>query len=267
MISKRTVTNLLSCCGRILFSFAIMALGSETVICAHSAADSLGPEYKVIPVLPWLPAISWFAYIFGAILAVCGAAILVKRVARSASLVLGSCLFLGALTLDLPKYAVHFGNMSLRTTVFEPLALAALAWLLGGRVASPGWLLRGSRYLLGLSLVVFGVDHLIGLLPIAALIPAWIPWHVFWIGFFGAGFCAAGLSISFNLLPTWGAGCLGLMFAIWVITLHLPRVLGVYGIPGAPQNPNEWESLLIAVALWGGPWALIEGAGREEQLT
>lgn len=46
------------------------------------------------------------------------------------------------------------------------------------------------------------------------------------------------------------------MFAIWVLTLHLPRVLGLYGIAGAPRNPNEWSSLFIAIALWGGSWAL-----------
>ena len=70
------------------------------------------------------------------------------------------------------------------------------------------------------------------------------------------GFIAAGLSVSFNFLPTLGAFGLGLMFGIWVLTLHLPRVLGLYGIPGACHNPNEWESLFIAMALWEGPWAL-----------
>jgi hypothetical protein len=47
-----------------------------------------------------------------------------------------------------------------------------------------------------------------------------------------------------------------IMFAIWVVTLHLPRVLGLYGIPGAPHDPDEWSrsSLFIAVALWGGLW-------------
>jgi hypothetical protein len=44
------------------------------------------------------------------------------------------------------------------------------------------------------------------------------------------------------------------MFAIWVVTLHLPRVLGLYGIPGAAHDPDEWSSLFIAVALWGGLW-------------
>jgi hypothetical protein len=62
--------------------------------------------------------------------------------------------------------------------------------------------------------------------------------------------------IGLNLLQYLGAVCLGLMFGIWVLTLHLPRVLGIYGIPGAPQNPNEWSSLFIATAFWGGLWAL-----------
>ena len=146
--------------------------------------------------------------------------------------------------------------MSLRTAVCEPLAIAALAWLLPGRRVVPGWRTYTSRYLLMLCLIVFGVDHLIGLEPIARLVPAWIPFHVFWIGFFGIAFIATGVSIGLDVRRVWGAFGLGLMFAIWVLTLHLPRVLGLYGIAGAPRNPNEWSSLFIAIALWGGSWAL-----------
>ena len=46
------------------------------------------------------------------------------------------------------------------------------------------------------------------------------------------------------------------MFGIWVVTLHLPRTLGFYGIPGALQDPDEWSSMFIAIGLWGGAWAL-----------
>jgi hypothetical protein len=53
----------------------------------------------------------------------------------------------------------------------------------------------------------------------------------------------------FQFLQRWGAICIGLMFGIWVVTLHLPRVLGLHGIPGAPRHPNEWSSLFIAVGL------------------
>jgi hypothetical protein len=239
-----------------LFSLAIIALGIETMVCSQHVSNALGPRYRIIPVLPFLPAIPWLAYVFGTIFAACGVGLVSKRTLRPAALALGCLLLLCTLVLEIPKNLASIGNMSLRTGVFEPLALGCLAWLLPGCDAIPRWLARTSRYLLALSLVVFGVDHFLALAPIGALIPNWIPWHVFWIAFFGAGFIAAGLSIGLNFLLRWGAACIGLMYAIWVFTLHLPRVVGLYGISGAPNSPAEWSSLFIAIALWGGSWAL-----------
>jgi len=263
--SERTrsdwAADLLFKLSRLIFSLAIIALGIETLVCARYVGHSLGPQYEVIPVLPWLPAIPWLAVVFGAVWVACGAGLLSKRTMPAAALVLGSLLFLCALVLDAPKNAVDIGNISLRTTVLEPLTLAGLAWLLPGPGATPRWLAGGSRYLVGLSLIVFGADHFLALAFIAGLIPAWIPWHVFWVAFFGVAFIAAGLSIGLNWLERLGAFGIGLMFGIWVVTLHVPRVLGLYGIPGAPTNPNEWSSLFIAVALWGGPWALASHSG------
>jgi hypothetical protein len=260
---ERAVDAMLSP-GRAVFALAMMALGAETIVCARYVFDTppFGSQHKVIPVIPWLPAIPWLAYVFGAVWLICGAGLLSRRTVRTAAIVLGSLLFVCAIILEVPKNAENIGSMSLRTGVFEPIALAALAWLLPEPGATPSWLVRGSRYLLALSFIVFGVDHLIALAPIGSLIPSWIPWHVFWIGFFGVGFIAAGVSIAFNFLQRWGVAWIGLMFAIWVFTLHLPRVLGLYGIPGAPHNPNEWSSLFIAVALWGGSWALARVEAR-----
>ncbi|MGH9711272.1 MAG: hypothetical protein ACRD37_12075, partial [Candidatus Acidiferrales bacterium] len=69
-------------------------------------------------------------------------------------------------------------------------------------------------------------------------------------------FIAAGLSIGLNILLRWGAACIGLMFAIWVLTLHIPRTLfGLYGGRG-PKDPDEWAGVFIVLALWGGSWAL-----------
>jgi uncharacterized membrane protein len=247
--------------GRTLFSLAIIALGVETLVCARITGHSQGPQYEVIPALPWLPAIPWMATAFGALWVACGASLLVPRTARWAAITLGSLLFLCALILDVPKNAANLGSISLRTTVFEPLALASLAWLLPGQGAVPSLLGRAGRYVLAFSLIVFGVDHFLALAFIATLLPGWIPWHVFWVAFFGGLFIAAGLSIALNFLQRWGAAGVALMFGIWVITLHLPRVLGLYAIPGAPRDPNEWSSLFIAVALCGGMWALtgVEG--------
>jgi uncharacterized membrane protein len=235
--------------GQFVFSFAIAAVGVETLVCARDVSHVLGPQYEVIPVIPWLPSIPWLAYLFGAVWISCAVGLLFNRSMRVAALTLGSLLLLCTLVLIVPKYAVTLGSMSMRTVVFEPLAIACLAWLLQGKAAIP-------NYLLALSFVVFGVDHLIALEPIGSLIPSWLPWHVFWVAFFGVGFIAAGVAIALDWLKRPAAIGIGLMFAIWVITLHLPRVLGWYGIPGAPRDPDEWSSLLIAVALWGGSWAL-----------
>jgi uncharacterized membrane protein len=239
---KRSADALLRS-GYMMFSLAIIALGIETFVWAGSLVGTLIQTDR-------------FGKILGPILVVCGVGLLFKRTVRTAAMALGSLLFLYTLVFEVPKYAGAPRSMTLRTQVFEPLAIAALAWLLPGQDAIPNWLARASRYLLAVSFIVFGVDHFLALAPIGQLIPPWIPWHVFWIAFFGVGFIGAGLSIGLNLLSRWGAAGLGLMFAIWVFTLHLPRTaLGLYGGSG-PRSPDEWSSLFIAIALWGGPWVL-----------
>jgi uncharacterized membrane protein len=248
--------------GRCIFSAAVIAIGAETIACARNVSHPLGPQYEGLPVLPWLPAIPWVAYLFGAIWIACGIGMLAKSTRRIAAIALGILLFACTVILVIPKYAVALGSIGLRTVVFEPFSLACFAWLLAGRNAIPGWLERFSRYLLAIALIVFGIDHFLALAFIASLIPGWIPFHAFWVALFGVAFIATGISIAFNVLLRWGAFCLGLMFAAYVLTLHIPRVAGLYNIPGATQNPNEWSSLFIAVAFWGGLWAL---AGVPEQ--
>jgi uncharacterized membrane protein len=248
--------------GRCIYVAGIIALGVENIVCARNVTHSLGPKYDVIPVLPWLPSIAWLAYFFGAVMIFCGAGIVAPASRRKAAMTLGSILFVCTIILDVPKYAVAISSISLRTIVFEPLSIACLAFLLPDPSATPAWLTRASRLLLGVSMIIFGIDHFLALIFIANLIPAWIPFHVFWVAFFGAAFIAAGISIGINVLSRWGAFGLGLMFGIWVVTLHLPRVLGLYGIPNAPHNPNEWSSLFIAVTLWGGLWAIARNEDR-----
>lgn len=242
--------------GRAIFALAVVALGIETFVVARVVSDVLGSQYRVLPVLPWLPAIPWLAYLFGAMWILCGAGLLSARTLRTSALVLGALLFVCGVILDAPKYVPDIASVPLRTIVFEPVAMACLAWLMAGPTAMPRFLTLTGRYLLAASLIIFGADHFLVLAFIATLLPSWIPWHVFWVVFFGVAFIAGGISIAINFLQRWAAAGLGLMFGIWVLTLHLPRVLGLYGIPNAPRDPDEYSSLFIAVALWGGLWAL-----------
>jgi len=243
--------------GRCVYAAAIIALGVENISCARTATHVLGARYDVIPVLPWLPAIPWLAYVFGAVLVFCAAGMLAPASRRKAALTLGAVLLVSTILLDFPKYALHLASIPLRTIALEPLSLACLAFLIPQPATVPIWLTRTSRLLLGASMIVYGVDHFLGLAFIANFVPSWAPFHRFWVVFFGVALIAGGIGIALNVLLRWGAFGLGLMFGIWVLTLHLPRVLGLYEIP-APHSADELSSLFIAVALWGGLWALAE---------
>jgi uncharacterized membrane protein len=242
--------------GLILFSFAIIGLGVQNVISAKDVTQAMGPGYNVLPVLPFLPSVPWLAYVFGAVWVALGVGLLFKRTLLPSALALGTILFLCAVILEAPKNAANIRDVGLRTEVFEPLAMASLAWLLPDAAAIPRFLALAARWIFAVSLVVFGVDHFLVFQFIVGLVPSWIPWHAFWSAFFGIAFIAAGIGIALNILARWSYAGIALMFGIWVVTLHLPRVLGLYGIPGAPRDPDEWSSLFIAVALCSGPWSL-----------
>ena len=128
--SQERVAAALDRTGRVLFSLAIVALGAETLVCAHTSQNPLGPGYNAIPVLPWVPAIPWLAVAFGAIWIMGGAGLLFHRWHRASAFLLGALLAACALVIVLPKYIALPGDMGLRTVVLEPLTLACMALLM-----------------------------------------------------------------------------------------------------------------------------------------
>jgi uncharacterized membrane protein len=245
--------------GRWIFSLAIVALGVENILCARGSYDSLGPNSHSMPVLPFMPAIPWLVILFGILWIVCAIGLLTARWLSASAYTLGATYIFWTLVHILPKYIASPGDMGLRTVVFEPLSLACIAILLPGPAATPKWLSIACRAVIAIGIIVFGVDHFIGIVFIGSLIPNWIPLHEPLVALFGVVFVAAGVAIGIGVLERWSWIAIGFMFAIWVITLHIPRTLGFYGIPGAITDPDEWSSLFIAVGLWGGPWAIARG--------
>jgi hypothetical protein len=99
--------------------------------------------------------------------------------------------------------------------------------------------------LFALSLIVFGYQHYLYATFIATLIPAWIPGHLFWVYFTGAGFVVTGLAIlvekfGAQLFSTW----LGIMFLLWFVLLHIPRAV-------TKNTRDEWNSAFVALAMAG----------------
>jgi sorbitol-specific phosphotransferase system component IIBC len=102
------------------------------------------------------------------------------------------------------------------------------------------------------------MQHLMYAKFVATLVPAWIPGQLFWAYFVGVAFFAAGLSIIARKLAPLAATLLGLMFLLWVILLHLPRVVA------SPHDGKEWTSAFVALAMSGSAFALAGALARRE---
>ena len=245
--------------GRLLFALATIGMGVATliVISGHSPGSQ-----KFVRVIPWPDAIPGLVYPIGAILLLCGVGLLFRRSMLVSSIILGALMLLCGLAFDVPRHP-NLMSPEWRTNVLEPIVIGCLAWLAAGGI--PGWLHTTGRYLIALSLIVFGIAHFQVLTPIATMVPGWIPWHQFWVAFTGVAFIAAGVSFATGCLQRWATLGLGLMFAIWLVTVHLPPVLNYLHNPGAPQDPDKWSDVFIVAALWGGFWALAR-ASRSQRL-
>jgi uncharacterized membrane protein YphA (DoxX/SURF4 family) len=243
--------------GRILFAIAIIAFGAENLICARFGQP-------VVPVLPWVPGNPWLGDLMGSVLLVLGLSIVANFRTRLAATLLGVLLLLSVLILWISRVAASPLDLGLRTRGFETLAMCGAAFTLAGGLPAESlnraWdsamnkLIGSGPYLFAASAVVFGIDHFLLLNFIASLVPAWIPGPLFWAYFTGAAFIVAGACIATGWMARWAAFWLGMMFLLWFLLLHGPRVMG------APhsQDPNEWSSAFIALGMCGGSWIIAQ---------
>ena len=243
--------------GQLLFAVTVMASGAEQLICA-------GSKLAVRYVIPFVPQTSFLEYLIGIALLAAGLSIATNRRARLSAFLLGLFFLLCVLLIWVPKEAPHALTGSVRTVLFETLAFCGAALTLAGLLPAEKWfsgrwesavngLIKSGPYLFAVSSVVFGIDHFLFLNFVASLVPAWIPWHLFWASLTGAGFIAAGVSIATKWMARWGATMLGIMFLLWFLVLHLPRSVSA-SLSHNPNTPNEWSSAFIAMGMCGGSW-------------
>src|SRR5260370_5093851 len=115
------------------------------------------------------------------------------------------------------------------------------------------------RIFVAISLVVFGVQHFIYGGFVATLVPAFMPGRLFWAYFVGVAFFAAAGGILYRLMARPAATMLGVMFFLFVVLLHIPRIIG------KSNDGNEWTSGFVALAMCGGAWILANAAPLEER--
>jgi uncharacterized membrane protein len=255
--------------GRFIFAIAILALGVENVVNTRlglwQTIDYEG--HLTLAVIPWVPAYAWLGYLMGLFLIAAALSFIANYHARTTALALGSVFLI--------RMLFRVGSIFVERTIpFEQIVIAGAAFTLAGTLTSDEhylqpWagvidvLTKSGRYLFAVASIVFGIDHFVFFHFVASLIPFYIPWHEFWTALTGAGFIATGLAFiaagfnpAFRWLAKLSGFMLGVMFGLWFVLLHAPRVLGVLPVPGkiAPRDPNEWSSAFIALAICGGAW-------------
>lgn len=244
--------------GRILFTIGIAAFGAQYLLYGHYLGG-------LPPVPPWAPGGTIGAYLVGVFLIAAAVSIAVQWNGRLFAALLGTLFLFCVVFLHLQHLSdvIHKGND--RTRAIEALTLGAAAFILAGTfpinpAKSSAWhyamelasklarmelSIKLSRFVFAFTLIIFGWQHFEYATYLATLVPAWLPAHLAWIYFTGAGFIVAGASIATKILGRLAAAFLGLMFFLWVVILHAPRVYA------SLHNADEWSSLFVGLAMAG----------------
>jgi uncharacterized membrane protein len=106
------------------------------------------------------------------------------------------------------------------------------------------------RVFFAVPLAVFGAEHLSGARFVMQVVPPWMPARLFWTYFVGFALVAAATSIVLMQHVRLSATLLGIMFFLFVLLIHLPKVAA------NPGDRIAWAVALRDLAFGGGALSL-----------
>jgi uncharacterized membrane protein YphA (DoxX/SURF4 family) len=105
----------------------------------------------------------------------------------------------------------------------------------------------------GAPLAAFGTEHFTLGAGMVSMVPAWIPWHLFWVYLVGGCFIAAGISLATGILARLAAILLGLTFFLFAALMDAPAWAQ------DPRDRFATALMLREIAFSGGALALAAG--------
>ena len=203
----------------------------------------------------WVPAPGIWPYLTGVVFVAGAAAILFRKQARTAALILSAMILAFAVLLNPFEIASHPGVADLWGRAGKAFALSGAAALVAGslrddRTASPLRSLESiiplAPFFLGAFFCIAGVEHFIYAAFVKQMVPAWIPARIFWTYFTGIALLSGGIGMMVpkvaRLAGTWS----GIMVLCWVVFLHIPRAFA--NLHNTAETTAIFEALTISGA-------------------
>jgi len=109
------------------------------------------------------------------------------------------------------------------------------------------------RVLFGIPWIIFGIQHYMYADFVSTLVPAFMPWRLFWAYFTGTAMFVAGLSFIIRWQTQLAAFLLGCLMVLYLLMVH-PGMLS-----GEPQVGQHWTRFMQDIAIMGATFALAIG--------
>jgi len=245
-----------------LFALGMIGLGVLALIYGDFA---LGWQ----PVAPWFPGRTALAYGSGVLMLLCGAGLLFRASAAWSVRILFPYLIAWTL-LKVPALIVAPQIEGVWLGFGELAVLLAGGWVLFARLAAlrdrsmldfavgdSG--IRVAKYLFAIWVIPIGLSHFLYVKETINLIPAWIPFRLFWAYLTGAGHIAAGLGVLFSVMPRLAVLAEGAMLSVITLLVWAPAILA------APRTRLPWTAFCISWAITAAVWALAQAPRQTDQ--
>ncbi|HYC69389.1 DoxX family protein [Brevundimonas sp.] len=222
--------------GRLMLAAGLIGFGFVGWYFDH-ALDGLEP-FELQPAAVWLNS---------GVLLLGGIGLIWGRTAPKVALVLWILLTL-LFFVHTPGLVAEPDNATRWVSALEVLGLLAAGMLIAAPDRADCRLV--GRLVVGVMLIVFGAVHWMYVEAIAGMIPGWMPGRALWPWVTGAANIAAGLALVSGVQARTAAALCGVMFASWIVLVHLPRLLA------SPGDRSEWVACALAFALTGVVWTV-----------